>query len=114
MCDHRLKMCIGCVKLVGSNSPKKRQKAIDAFQQHPECRVFIGPKSAVGTGYNLTAVSYVFFLGLPWTPGCRIKQRIELIAMGNTHGGSQNRLAEDTIDQQLRQMLIDKRALAVI
>ncbi|MBM0142539.1 DEAD/DEAH box helicase, partial [Pseudomonas cannabina] len=111
--EHCLKMGIGCVTLVGSDSPKKRQKAIDAFQQDPDCRVFIGTRSAAGTGYNLTAANYVFFLGLPWTPGLQDQ------AEDRAYRNGQLRmvvvkipLAEDTIDQQLWQMLMDKRALA--
>ncbi|WP_147478200.1 DEAD/DEAH box helicase, partial [Pseudomonas syringae] len=111
--EHCLKMGIGCVTLVGSDSPKKRQKAIDAFQQDQDCRVFIGTRSAAGTGYNLTAANYVFFLGLPWTPGLQDQ------AEDRAYRNGQLRmvvvkipLAEDTIDQQLWQMLMDKRALA--
>ncbi|MFA1030656.1 DEAD/DEAH box helicase [Pseudomonas syringae] len=111
--EHCLKLGVGCVTLVGSDSPKKRQKAIDAFQQDPDCRVFIGTRSAAGTGYNLTAANYVFFLGLPWTPGLQDQ------AEDRAYRNGQLRmvvvkipLAEETIDQQLWQMLMDKRALA--
>ncbi|EPN54601.1 SNF2-like protein, partial [Pseudomonas syringae pv. actinidiae ICMP 19094] len=111
--EHCLKLGVGCVTLVGTDSPKKRQKAIDAFQQDPDCRVFIGTRSAAGTGYNLTAANYVFFLGLPWTPGLQDQ------AEDRAYRNGQLRmvvvkipLAEDTIDQQLWQMLMDKRALA--
>ncbi|RMV60236.1 SNF2-related:helicase [Pseudomonas syringae pv. pisi] len=63
--------------------------------------------------YNLTAANYVFFLGLPWTPGLQDQ------AEDRAYRNGQLRmvvvkipLAEDTIDQQLWQMLMDKRALA--
>ncbi|WP_010210554.1 SNF2 family helicase, partial [Pseudomonas syringae group genomosp. 3] len=69
--------------------------------------------SAAGTGYNLTAANYVFFLGLPWTPGLQDQ------AEDRAYRNGQLRmvvvkipLADDTIDQQLWQMLMDKRALA--
>ncbi|KPB34762.1 SNF2-relatedhelicase [Pseudomonas amygdali pv. sesami] len=75
--------------------------------------MFIGTRSAAGTGYNLTAANYVFFLGLPWTPGLQDQ------AEDRAYRNGQLRmvvvkipLAEDTIDQQLWQMLMDKRALA--
>ncbi len=111
--EHCVSNSIGCVTLVGSDSPKKRQKAIDAFEQDPDIRAFIGTRSAAGTGYNLTAANYVFFLGLPWTPGLLDQ------AEDRAYRNGQLRvvvvkipLAEDTIDQQLWQMLLDKRALA--
>jgi SNF2 family DNA or RNA helicase len=55
----------------------------------------------------------VFFLGLPWTPG--LQDQAEDRAYRN---GQQRMvlvkipLVEDSIDQQLWQMLLDKRALA--
>jgi superfamily II DNA or RNA helicase len=111
--EHFEKQGIQCATLVGSDSVKKRQKAIDNFQQDPDVRFFIGTTSAAGTGYNLTAANCVFFLGLPWTPG--LQDQAEDRAYRN---GQQRMvlvkipLVEDSIDQQLWQMLLDKRALA--
>ena len=59
---------IRCVSLVGADSPTKRQKAIDAFQEDPAVTVFIGTTSAAGVGITLTAANYVAFASLPWTP----------------------------------------------
>ena len=59
---------IVCVTLVGSDSAKKRQSAIDAFQNDPRVTVFIGTTSAAGVGITLTAANYVAFASLPWTP----------------------------------------------
>lgn len=38
------------VTLVGSDSAKRRQQAIDAFQNDPAVTVFIGTTSAAGVG----------------------------------------------------------------
>ncbi|WP_082876873.1 DEAD/DEAH box helicase [Hydrogenophaga crassostreae] len=59
---------IGCVSLVGADSAKRRQGAIDAFQTDPAVTVFIGTTSAAGVGITLTAANYVAFASLPWTP----------------------------------------------
>lgn len=59
---------INCVTLVGADSTKRRQQAIDAFQNDPEVTVFIGTTSAAGVGITLTAANYVAFASLPWTP----------------------------------------------
>ncbi|MFZ3207174.1 MAG: C-terminal helicase domain-containing protein, partial [Pseudomonas sp.] len=103
----------GCVTLMGSDSLAKRQKAIDKFQADPDTRVFIGTTSAAGTGNNLTAANYVMFLGLPWTPGLQDQ------AEDRAYRNGQLRLVvvkiplvENTIDQKLWQMLLDKRQLA--
>ncbi|APQ10987.1 helicase [Pseudomonas oryzihabitans] len=104
---------LGCVTLVGTDSVTKRQKAIDRFQQDADCRIFIGTTSAAGTGNNLTAANYVFFLGLPWTPGLQDQ------AEDRAYRKGQQRLVvvkiplvEDSIDLQLWQMLKDKRRIA--
>ncbi|MFU5916200.1 helicase-related protein, partial [Pseudomonas aeruginosa] len=100
----------GCVTLVGNDSLTKRQKAIDRFQQDPDCRVFICTTAAAGTGNNLTAANYVFFLGLPWTPGQQEQ------AEDRAYRNGQLRmvvvkipLVEGTIDEQLWQLLNAKR-----
>ncbi|MDR6680242.1 hypothetical protein J2W58_004474 [Pseudomonas psychrotolerans] len=104
---------LGCVTLVGTDSVTKRQKGIDRFQQDADCRVFIGTTSAAGTGNNLTAANYVFFLGLPWTPGLQDQ------AEDRAYRNGQRRLVvvkiplvENSIDLQLWQMLKDKRRIA--
>ncbi|KUM43713.1 DEAD/DEAH box helicase [Pseudomonas sp. EpS/L25] len=104
---------ICCVTLVGTDSVTKRQKAIDHFQQDADCRVFICTTSAAGTGNNLTAANYVFFLGLPWTPGQQDQ------AEDRAYRNGQQRLVvvkiplvENSIDLQLWQMLQDKRRIA--
>ncbi|HBP5419078.1 TPA: DEAD/DEAH box helicase, partial [Pseudomonas aeruginosa] len=101
---------LGCVTLVGNDSLTKRQKAIDRFQQDPDCRVFICTTAAAGTGNNLTAANYVFFLGLPWTPGQQEQ------AEDRAYRNGQLRmvvvkipLVEGTIDEQLWQLLNAKR-----
>ena len=103
----------GCVTVVGSDSLGKRQKAIDRFQSDPDTRVFAATTSAAGTGNNLTAANNVMFLGLPWTPGLQDQ------AEDRAYRNGQLRmvvvkipLVENSIDQMLWQMLLDKRQLA--
>lgn len=59
---------IGCVSLVGNDTGSSRQRAVDAFQNDPNVRVFIGTTSAAGVGITLTAANYVSFASPPWTP----------------------------------------------
>ena len=105
---------IGNVTLVGSDSLTKRQRAIDKFQGDPDCRAFICTTQAAGTGNNLTAANYVFFLGLPWTPGQQDQ------AEDRAYRNGQLRtvivkipLVENSIDQQLWQMLLAKRQVSL-
>lgn len=59
---------VGCVSLVGSDSVRRRQAAVDAFQQDSQIRVFIGTTMAAGVGITLTAANIVAFASMPWTP----------------------------------------------
>lgn len=75
---------IGCVSLVGSDPPGKRQKAIDAFQRDESVKVFIGTTSAAGVGITLTAASTVVFASLPWTPALMRQAEDRAYRMGQT------------------------------
>lgn len=59
---------VGCVSLVGSDSLKRRQAAVDAFQLDASIKVFIGTTMAAGVGITLTAANIVAFASMPWTP----------------------------------------------
>jgi superfamily II DNA or RNA helicase len=105
---------IGCVSLVGSDSPKKRMAAVDAFQLKPDVRVFIGTTMAAGVGITLTAANYVFFASLPWTPA--LKRQAE----DRAYRSGQKRdvfvivpLVAGTIDEQIYALLDSKREIEV-
>lgn len=59
----------GPVKIVGGTSIPERQKSVDAFQEDPKVRVFIGSITAAGVGLTLTAASYVVFVEASWVAG---------------------------------------------
>lgn len=105
---------IGCVSLVGSDSPKKRMAAVDAFQQQPDVKVFIGTTMAAGVGITLTAANYVFFASLPWTPA--LKRQAE----DRAYRSGQKRdvfviipLVAGTVDEQIFALLDSKREIEV-
>lgn len=105
---------IGCVSLVGSDTPKKRMAAVDAFQQDPTVKVFIGTTMAAGVGITLTAANYVFFASLPWTPA--LKRQAE----DRAYRSGQKRdvfviipLVANTIDEQIFALLDSKREIEV-
>ena len=56
------------VKIDGSVSDKARGEAVEAFQNDPEVKVFIGNIIAAGTGITLTAAPYLDMLESDWTP----------------------------------------------
>lgn len=56
------------VAVYGKTGPNERQRNIDAFQEDPKCRVFVGNVVAAGTGITLTAAAEVCFLEQSWVP----------------------------------------------
>ncbi len=56
------------VKVDGSTPAQQRDAAVQAFQNDPTIRLFVGNIQAAGTGLTLTAASAVAFLELPWSP----------------------------------------------
>lgn len=74
---------IDCVTLVGSDNGSSRQRAVDAFQQNPAVRVFIGT-SAAAVGITLTAANYVILASQPWTPAMQRQREDRAYRNGQT------------------------------
>ncbi|CAD5366574.1 DEAD/DEAH box helicase [Rubrivivax sp. A210] len=105
---------IGCVSLVGSDTPKKRMAAVDAFQQKPDVRVFIGTTMAAGVGITLTAANYVFFASLPWTPALKRQAEDRAYRSGQTRDVLVIvPVVAGTIDEQIFALLDSKREIEV-
>jgi SNF2-related domain len=103
---------IEAVSLVGADPARKRQAAIDAFQQNPRVKVFIGTTSAAGVGITLTAANYVMFASLPWTAATQRQAEDRAYRLG------QKRdvcvivpLVAGTIDEQIHALLASKAEL---
>ena len=63
----------------GSSTIQEREKAIDRFQNDPNCRVFLISLKAGGVGLNLTAADYVYIVDPWWNPA------VEQQAIDRTH-----------------------------
>jgi SWI/SNF-related matrix-associated actin-dependent regulator 1 of chromatin subfamily A len=57
----------GALQVVGGQDVRKRQDAVDTFQQDPDAKVIVCALTAAGVGITLTAASDVLFLELGWT-----------------------------------------------
>ncbi len=55
--------------VVGETPIPERQKEVDAFQQDPKRRVFVGNIKAAGVGLDLSAACELIFAETSWVPG---------------------------------------------
>jgi non-specific serine/threonine protein kinase len=97
----------------GSTSVMDRQKAIDNFQNNPECRVFLISLKAGGVGLNLTAADYVYIVDPWWNPA------VEQQAIDRTHRIGQTRnifayrmICKDTVEDKIIKLQEKKKLLA--
>ena len=105
---------VGCATLVGQDSLKTRQRAIDAFQQDEAVTAFIATTSAAGVGITLTAANYVAFASLPWTPALMRQAEDRAYRMGQKRDVIVKvPLVAGTIDESVWKLQISKRETEV-
>lgn len=103
----------GCVTLLGSDSSAKRQRAVDQFQEDEDIDGFAGTTAAAGVGYTMTKANYVFFPSLPWTPALKNQAEDRAYRIGQLRMVVVKiPLVENSIDDDLMQMLGNKEAIA--
>jgi len=94
-------------------STRDRQARVDAFQNDPDCGLFLISLKAGGLGLNLTAAEYVFLLDPWWNPA------VEAQAVDRAHRIGQTRpvfayrlIARDTVEEKVLELQKTKRELA--
>jgi len=92
---------------------RNRKAKVDAFQNNPDCPLFLISLKAGGHGLNLTAADYVFILDPWWNPA------VEAQAIDRAHriGQSQRVFAyrlicRDTVEDKIIELQKSKRDLA--
>lgn len=91
----------------------KREFIVEAFQQNPDCRVFLISLKAGGVGLNLTAADYVFIVDPWWNPAS------EEQAINRAHRIGQDKnvfvyrfISESTIEEKIQRLQERKTKLA--
>lgn len=99
-----------CVVIDGSVSSVNRQKAVEAFQDSKQVRLFLGNIDAAGTGINLTKASTLLFAELSWVPGKHVQAEDRIHRIGQQNAASIFYLvARNTIEETLCKVLEEKQ-----
>lgn len=99
----------GAVTLYGNTPQRKRQGNIDAFQNNPKTRVFIGQIVAAGTGITLTAAHEVAFIEADWVPANNAQAAMRCHRVGQTRSVRVRFFnCAGSVDEQVNQVLLTK------
>lgn len=111
--DEVLRYFPGAVTVTGRDKDHEKQSSIDRFQNDPSCKLIVCNIKAAGVGITLTASSRVAFIEYPWTYAdcAQCEDRVHRIGQTNNVMCTYF-LGHNTIDEDLYQMIQDKRHTA--
>lgn len=102
----------GSLTIVGDNSLKERQYAVDSFQKNDNCRVIICNIQSGGVGITLTASSRVAFIELPWHPAHADQAEDRCWRIGQKNSvDCRYLIGAKTIDEYIYGIIDKKRAI---
>lgn len=98
------------VKHNGPMTNSQKQKSVDAFQQNPKVKVFIGNIKSAGVGITLTEGTVVIFNSFDWVPGNNEQAEDRAFRIGQVNDVNVfYQLFEDTISTRMWNMLNNKK-----
>jgi SWI/SNF-related matrix-associated actin-dependent regulator of chromatin subfamily A-like protein 1 len=98
------------VHILGSDSARNRQRAVDAFQSEDGPQLIVCSMKAASQGLTLTRASNVAFLELDWTPARHDQAEDRLHRIGQESAVmAWYLLAPNTIDETMAELLERKR-----
>lgn len=101
------------VTVTGDDNDKEKQRAVDSFQDDPDCKLIILNYRSGGTGLTLTAASNVLFVEFPWTYSdcCQAEDRAHRNGQKNAVTCTYL-LGKDTIDEYMYKLIQTKKDIA--
>ena len=100
------------VVLMGDTAMSERQNAVDALQNDPSCRVFVGSIQAAGVGITLTAAATVVFVEPDWTPALLSQCEDRCYRIGQKNSVLvQHLLLESSLDSHMIKQVMSKQEI---
>jgi SNF2 family DNA or RNA helicase len=97
------------VKLYGGMTSEEKMKSVDAFQNDPNCSVFLGSIQAAGVGITLTSAQCMVFGELDWVPGNMLQAEDRIHRIGQTGNALIQQLVFDgSLDAKMAETLVRK------
>ena len=98
--------------ILGGDSTRNRQRAVDAFQREDGPQLIVCSMKAASQGITLTRASNVAFLELDWTPARHDQAEDRLHRIGQEEAvTAYYLLSPDTIDETMAELLQRKRSV---
>jgi SWI/SNF-related matrix-associated actin-dependent regulator 1 of chromatin subfamily A len=91
------------VYLDGGTTPRKKQEAVDAFQQSDDIRLIIGQTLTIGEGHTLTVAQDVVLAEPDWVPGKndQVLSRIARLGQEGAYCRGHIPVVPDTLDERI-------------
>jgi SWI/SNF-related matrix-associated actin-dependent regulator 1 of chromatin subfamily A len=101
------------VSITGGTSQKKRDDAVQLFQNNPDIKLFIGAIDAAGVGLTLTAASNVAFIEFGWTSAIHDQAEDRCHRIGQKDSvNCYYFYGENTIDEDILKLIEKKRKIS--
>lgn len=109
--DYLVRRGIHCVLIQGETPEKQRGPLVQAFQDDPKVRVFLGNIRAAGTGLTLTAAANIDMLESDWTPAGNAQAIMRVHRLGQVRNVRARFITlANSIDEAVNRIVAEKTA----
>lgn len=109
--DYLVRKGVNAVLVNGDTPEHQRVAYVQAFQEDPNCRVFIGNIRAAGTGLTLTSSSEIDLLESDWTPAGNAQAIMRVHRIGQTRNVRARFITlANSVDEIVNRIVVQKTA----